>query len=225
MLFAIDVSGQKKDDRLIKLYENDTLGFKAYPDVYLLENLKLSQKYSTLEMNSWVMEYALRNTPSHGKFYNLYRYTKSKRVHFSSYANEDTLILSKSSPDKMFSGCLCPSIQPWYISAKNINNDIITVNDTTTLKTFLGNLKNPFNSYLWLKTDFLFAKYKNIPIKTDIDSKYKKVKDGILISFGSLDDSGVHMASAEFTYLVTPDFKIFFISKKHEVVSKIDFRL
>ncbi len=53
LVTAIAVA-QKNKDQLIKTYLSDTTGFTTYPEVYLLENLKLPKKYTEFEINSAV---------------------------------------------------------------------------------------------------------------------------------------------------------------------------
>jgi len=215
LAFVLVAIGQKHPvvGNPVKKYANDTVGFKAFPEVFLLENLKLPKAYKKLEMNTCVFLYIARGEKkSMDESRNLYRYPHDIQK------TADTAVLSKWDPLKCFTACLCPYPIPWYIAAQTSDNEILNIGDSTATKLFLGNLDNKFNAYLWLRIHAGFSPLGllglDIPIKTSRYFKYKKEKDGFLIKCHTRISNA--MAYADVTYFIDRNFRITIVSKKNE---------
>jgi len=201
---------QKQD--LAKKFANDTMGFTTYPDTLLFDNLKLPKKYKKLEINEWAFTFrAAGDKRPKYQYSNVYRCPS----HISD--RHDTIVLTKCDLMKCFTACWCPSFTPWYISAQTKNGDLITIGDTSQMKTFLGGLKNEFNAYLWLN---LHDQSSDVPIKSSHYYKYKKVSNGFLIIYRTRI-SNVPATYADMTYFVGSDFRIVLISKKNIEVTNM----
>jgi len=203
-----------------KKYINDTIGFTAYPVVYLLENIKPAIACKQFEINTCWEVFSLKKQEKRTIGYkNLYRYpTPAQKI-------PDSAVLSKSNVSKCFASCWCPSYTPWYISVQTVDNQILTIGDTTTLKGFLGNLDNKFNAYLWMHATSFLIRYQEEPIKTLPGFKYKKVTDGFLITYNTIDGSASWTTYVDETYLVTTDFKIIYIGKRNPVRSQYNYKI
>ena len=211
MLFVtVQAMAQKQD--LAKKFASDTTGFTTYPDTFLIENLKLPKKYKKLEINTWSFMYrGAEDKRSKYEYSNQYRYPSHIADRY------DTVVLTKCDLMKCFTACWCPSFIPWYISAQTKNGDLITIGDTSQMKTFLSSLKNEFNAYLWLN---LHDRSSGVPVRSSHYFKYKKVSNGFLISYrGRI--SNVPATYADMTYFVGNDFRIVLISKKHIEVTNM----
>lgn len=193
---------------LVKKYANDTTGFTTFPETPLLENLRLPGKYTKLEINTWTYFYASKNNG---------RYKFKNVSHFPADPQKlpDTIVLSKCDLQKCFTACWCPGFIPWYISAQTLDNKTVTVGDTSSLKAFLGSINNQFNARLWLS---LYDKSLSVPNKTYSSFKYKKVKDGYLISYNTRI-ANAPATYADVIYFIGSDFRVILLSKKHIVVT------
>ena len=205
---------------IAKKYINDTTRFMAYPDVFLLENIKPIIACKQLEINTCWEVFSLKKQEKRAIGYkNLYRYpTPAQKL-------PDSVVLSKGDVSKCFASCWCPSYMPWYISVQTIDNKILTIGDTSTLKGFLGNLDNKFNAYLWMQAAPFLIRYQEEPIKTSPGFKYKKVTDGFLIIYNTIDGSASWTTYVDEIYLVTTDFKIIYIGKRNPVRSKYNYKI
>ncbi len=148
---------------------------------------------------------------SQEEYQNLYRYPASAEK------LADTIVLTKCDVLRCFDACLCAAVYPWYISAETTDDRLVTVGDTTAMKTFLGKIYNRFNAYLWLILHHM--QYREIPVKTSHFFKFKKVKNGFLICYRNMMETAP-LTNADLTYFISKDFKITFISKRNEVVNK-----
>ena len=155
-------------------------------------------------MNTWASAYRPKQDNRPNIYYkNIARYPLPKKQ------LPDTTVLSKCDPMVCFTACLCPDFYPWYISAKSKNGNILTVADTSTMKTFLGKINNQYKAYLWLR---LYDEHEDQPIKTSHYFKYKKVKHGFLIAYNSRNNK---MELADLMCFVGEDFKVVLVSRKH----------
>lgn len=219
MSFPVKVKAQiyspvYPDATIEKKYAHDTLGFKPYPDVFLMNYIHPAKKFIGLEINTL----GERRYPTHKIGYqNLYRYP----VNQEKYRLEDTTVLSKIDPAISFTACWCPSYDPWYISVKYKNNNVVAIGDTTALKKFLGKVDNPYNAYLWFQVRGII-RYSDIPIKTATykNFKYKKVKHGFLITYTAEPPNGPEDASADVTYFIGEDFKTVLVATRHIILPK-----
>jgi len=211
-LMAVTARLMAQPNSIVEKYANDTAGFKAYPDVFLLDNMKPAKSYKRLEINTINFMYRARgdNRPQ-DEYRNVYSYPAIAKK------SSGTIVLTKCGVLKCFSACWCPDGYPWYISAQTKDNKLITVGDTNAVKTFLSKINDKFNAYFWLQLHHM--QYQGIPVKASRFFKYKKVKNGFLISFRDLIETSP-VTNADLTYFISNDFKIRLISTKNVVVTK-----
>lgn len=213
LTLAVTVFGQdmQPTSTLVKRYEKDTQGFHAYPDEFLLAKIVPAIKFNKLEINTiWSVYRAKGDERSGYEYRNLYRYPDTDEK------DRDTTALSENHYRKCFYTCWCPIGIPWYMSAQTIDNRIITIDDTTSMKRFLGNTTDKFNAFLWLFVNKLTL---DIPFRTSASYRYKKITGGLLIKYRSLISAGP-ITTAVLTYYVDCNFNITLISTKKKKVRK-----
>jgi hypothetical protein len=188
------------DSALVRQYRADTLGFISFPQVYVLDSLKLCKRVTAREINT---------ATSRTTFRNFYRYPQpTTKI-------PDTVVLSKSLGGF---GTFCPpSGCAWYISAKK-RNKIITVDNLERMSDFIGKVDNKYDAYLWLMSQTLAAS-RGIPISTTPSIKYKPVKNGYLVQF-NMRISDCFITNADVTYFVGKNKKVILIRSDTTSVSQ-----
>ncbi len=189
-------------------YKLDSTGFTFYPHTFLLDSLKLPARYRELEFNTIVSGY--KKTI----YRNLNRFPKPAHL------IPDKVVLSKCDPLKTFSAEVHPALLRWYISAYDSKKQVITINDTSLMKSFLHSLKNKFNAYLWFQVKIGFSE---IPVRTSHTFSYKRITDGYLIRYRGLLKTAP-TSTAELTYFVGDDFSVRLVEKSKFIIHKCGFK-
>jgi hypothetical protein len=194
-ILYLTTNGQTYNDSVtIKKYEADTLDFIPFPNAKLLDSIKPKKGFKKWEINT---------ATSLTTFYNVYRFPKPKKI------VPNTTVLSKCL--KGFGTFCPPSGCAWYISAQR-RKSIFTIEDLAGLSSFLGNIDNKFNAYLWLVSHDLSSS-RFVPIETSTSTTYKIVEDGFLISI-RIRISDCPVTQGLVTYFVGYDKRVIHIRSK-----------
>ena len=102
------------------------------------------------------------------------------------------------------------------MSVLTTDNKLVSIGDTTAMKTLLTKIDDPYNAYLWL---VLHDMKMGIPDRTRHFLAYKKVKGGFLISHNDIIETAP-FTTARLTYFVGSDFRIILLSTRNVVVNK-----
>lgn len=228
-VMAQQIQNQADYSQLVEKYKNDTTGFTSYPDVPLLIHISPAKHISKIEINKpystnhvyddtiYRNGHSYRNLhigPYYIAYKNLYRYpANTNKI-------PDSIVLSKLDLLKSFS-IMDLSVNCWYISAQMKNGRIVSVGDTSALRSFLIKIKNPYDAYLWMEAQFTTEYDHEVPINASPYYKYKKVKGGFLLGcYGPTNTS--FATSALKTYFIGEDFQIVIINERHIKHNKND---
>jgi hypothetical protein len=126
-----------------------------YNNRTLIENLKPNKRIKYWEFNIF----------SHNRDY-------TNEVRLTEEIQSEDIVLSKTK--KGFGSFCPPSNCSWYLSMRDKNNKITTIDDTKNLKKFIGRIDNEYEA--WLIVSPLI---KSNPVY--LNGKFAKVKEGFLI--------------------------------------------
>jgi hypothetical protein len=94
-------------------------------------------------------------------------------------------LITNAKSSQGFGPSCAPGWCVWYIAAKMYDSKEVILKNISGLKMFVGKINNHYDAYLLLQ-GFYYTSARGIPLVIGVGNKFKRVKNGYLISVLSI---------------------------------------